>query len=645
MAVTTEIGNEKSYRLSLPRKLVYLQKEFPMTLRCLFLFFFLVAFPVWTQTDSSVSQAGQSLMLVYGQTDRRLVQPAVKQFPDRPKRYALVIGVDQYQDTQITTLGGAANDARTLANALIQYAGFPPEQVTLLATDQPAERQPTRGNILRRLSNMRGAVPQDGMLLVAFAGHGMERSGQAYLLPSDSQVSGDIRLLEETAIHVNRMRAAIKETGVKQVLLILDACRNDPAGRANADNPLTQAYTGGFNFDVRNQEVNAFVTLYATAVGQRAYEYKEKRQGYFTWELVEALKGQAANERGEVTLAGLVRHLQTQVPKRVKLELGKDQLPYVVIDGYKADELVIAVKGKVLSDSIYKEPAMPVTPTVSALDPAAIELELWNSIKSSADPGDFRVYLEKYPQGIFAELARRRARLGETAAPTATNSSPAMLTVDQLLDRYLQAVGGKAAFEKLTSRVAKGSFVKIQGTTNITGAFESYAKAPNKAASIQEVGNGKVQQIFDGTVGWIKYVRGGANQISGERLAQVRREFDFYREINLREIYPRMTLIRKDKVGDRETYVIEAVPHDGKPDTIYFDAQTGLLVRRDGVIEGEKGKFYPTEMYFEDYREVDGVKLPFMMRQTFPSYNVTDTFKFYEIKHNVLIDDAKFKKP
>src|ERR1041384_3269279 len=84
----------------------------------------------------------------------------VKTLPGSAKRYALVIGVDQYADTQITTLGGASNDAKTLANALIQYAGFPGEQVTLLASDQQAERHPTRGNILRRLSNVAAAIRQ-----------------------------------------------------------------------------------------------------------------------------------------------------------------------------------------------------------------------------------------------------------------------------------------------------------------------------------------------------------------------------------------------------------------------------------------------------------------------------------------------------
>jgi hypothetical protein len=283
------------------------------------------------------------------QSDRgvRLGAPeSIKALPAQGKRYALVIGVDRYADTQITTLGGASNDARTLASALTQYAGFPSEQVTLLASDQPAERQPTRGNILRRLSNLSAVIPPDGLLLISFAGHGIERGGQAFLLPSDSQVSNDVDLLEQTAINVSQIRDRIKKIGVKQVLMIIDACRNDPVGRANADNPLTPAYTRGFNFDVRNREVQAFATLYATEVGHRAYEYKEKKQGYFTWVLVEGLKGAAANEKGEVTLAGLVKYLQERVPKRVLQDLGpgKDQKPFAVVEGYRADDLVISIR-------------------------------------------------------------------------------------------------------------------------------------------------------------------------------------------------------------------------------------------------------------------------------------------------------------
>lgn len=313
----------------------------------------------------------------------------VKQLPSASKRYAIVIGVDQYADTQITTLGGASNDAKALANALIQYAGFPTEQVTLLASDQPAERQPTRGNILRRLSNLAAVIPRDGLLLLSFAGHGIERGGEAFLLPSDSQVSNDVDLLEQTAINVSQVKDRIKKIGVTQVLLILDACRNDPVGRANADNPLTAAYTRGFNFDVRNREVQAFATLYATEVGHRAYEYKEKKQGYFTWILVEALRGAAANKNGEVTLAALVSYLQERVPKRVLQDLGagKDQKPFAVVEGYRADELVLAVHNpQAMPQATDTSTSAPVNTESQSRD-TGIELKSRDSLEGSTWTG------------------------------------------------------------------------------------------------------------------------------------------------------------------------------------------------------------------------------------------------------------------
>jgi hypothetical protein len=336
---------------------------------------------------------------VLAQKDRGVgLKPAetIRQLPSKAKRYAIVIGVDRYDDTQITTLGGAVNDARTLANALVQYAGFPADQVTLLASDQPVERQPTRGNILRRLSNLAAVLPKDGLLLISFAGHGIERGGQAFLLPSDAQVSNDVDLLEQTAINVKQVKEKIQKTGVGQVLMILDACRNDPVGRANADNPLTAAYTRGFNFDVRNREVTAFATLYATAVGARAYEYKERKQGYFTWELVEALKGKAANEKGEVTLAGLVKYLQDNVPKRVLLDLGagKDQRPFAVVEGYKADELVLAVadpNSRSISNSAQPEPVVIGNGAGAEPAPASNSLEGTSWTGNSPEAGEYTI--------------------------------------------------------------------------------------------------------------------------------------------------------------------------------------------------------------------------------------------------------------
>ena len=385
---------------------------------------------------------------------------AVDSLPAGSKRFALVVGVDEYQDTQITKLEGAGNDAKSIVEALVRYAGFPREQVILLTSDQPVERKPTRGNILRRLSNLRTAMPKDGLLLIAFAGHGIEREGQAYLLPSDAQVSGDVTLLEDTAINVEEMRKRIIQTGVGQVVMILDACRNDPsAGRGDSDNPLTKKYTQAFDFEQHNVGIEAFATLYATDVGHRAYEFKEKKQGYFTWALVEGLSGAAANQKGEVTLNGLVNYLQEAVPKRISLDLGpgKVQKPFAVVQGYKASDLVLAKTA--------------VAVEVAIADPAAAERSAWEKIQTASDVAGYRDYLKKYPDGVFAEQAFWETIRGSKDPedfkrylknyPRGKNVRLAAMIAEDSLWERIQSSKNAADFQKYLSEYPNGRYAEL----------------------------------------------------------------------------------------------------------------------------------------------------------------------------------------
>ena len=110
----------------------------------------------------------------------------------------------------------------------------------------------------------------------------------------------------------------------------------------------------------------------------------------------------------------------------------------------------------------------------------------------------------------------------------------------------------------------------------------------------------------------------------------------------LKELYPKMDVKRREKSGEREVYVVEATPSEGSVETFYFDVQTGLLTRVDGEVEGPEGSI-PSEMYFEDYRDVGGIRHPFTIRQSTPSYSLV--IKFSEMKHDVPIEDSKFTKP
>jgi hypothetical protein len=231
--------------------------------------------------------------------------------------------------------------------------------------------------------------------------------------------------------------------------------------------------------------------------------------------------------------------------------------------------------------------------------------------------------------------------------PNATAPTP---TVGQILDKYVQAIGGKAAFEKLKTRVMKGTWENL--TTSRVSPIEIYAKAPNKRVEIVLAGDYDSSRGFNGAVGWsLNMTETGFRELSGHGLAAEKREAEFYREIKLRELYPKSTLAGKEKVGDSEAYVVEATPAEGDPEKLYFDVQTGLLIRRDGTVEAPKdGRIpveslikIPVESYFEDYREIDDVKLPFTVRHSLPG--VRTIIKFKEIKHNTPIEDAKFNKP
>jgi hypothetical protein len=114
----------------------------------------------------------------------RLVQEAaVSQWPASANRWALIIGVDRYEDAQISQLGGAANDAHALKDALVSYAGFMDEHILLLSTKQSEGLRPTRPIILKYFSNLLARLRAEDLLVVAFAGHGIERSGEAFFSP------------------------------------------------------------------------------------------------------------------------------------------------------------------------------------------------------------------------------------------------------------------------------------------------------------------------------------------------------------------------------------------------------------------------------------------------------------------------------
>lgn len=227
------------------------------------------------------------------------------------------------------------------------------------------------------------------------------------------------------------------------------------------------------------------------------------------------------------------------------------------------------------------------------------------------------------------------------AKPADAKPAAALPSVDDILDKFVAAIGGKDAIMKQNSRVMKGSF-DIEAM-NVSGTVEVFTKAPNKNAVVVTIPSfGVFNQTYDGDKAWSSNPMEGLRELAGTELAAAKRRSDFYNELNYKKNYSKLTVTGKEKVGASDAYVIEAVPAEGAPEKLYFDVATNLLVKHDFEAESPQGKV-PTESFVEDYKAVDGVKVPHTMKQVSPVFSMS--MKFTEVKTNVAIEDAKFGKP
>jgi outer membrane lipoprotein-sorting protein len=216
-------------------------------------------------------------------------------------------------------------------------------------------------------------------------------------------------------------------------------------------------------------------------------------------------------------------------------------------------------------------------------------------------------------------------------------------TAEQIIERSIEASGGRKILAKLTSTVVKGS-MEI-GEQHVHGTLEVYTKAPNRRLIVTNIeGFGEVRQGYDGQVAWTQDPSRGLRVLEGAELADAQREATFNAELKWRDLYSKVELTGKEKVGDREAYVLRLTPSSGKPLTRYYDAENFLVLRQIMTRETPQG---PVEIQVDlsDYRDIGGgVKGPFKIKQTMPVVGEI-LITLIEEKNNVEIDDARFAKP
>lgn len=208
----------------------------------------------------------------------------------------------------------------------------------------------------------------------------------------------------------------------------------------------------------------------------------------------------------------------------------------------------------------------------------------------------------------------------------------------QLLDKYVAALGGEKALLRISTLSEKG-------TANFMGrefAIDIYDKAPNKRASFMHLPNGDSATVFDGQQGWTGFPHQPPREMPVSELEGARIDADLQFALHIQQMFPNLRPARPEPIAGHETYQLVSENADQPQIRLYFDQQTGLLLRMVRYGDSPLG-LNPVRVDYADYQAVDGVQVPHRWTVARPSgqFSVQVT----DVKQNVDIEDAKFSKP
>ena len=214
---------------------------------------------------------------------------------------------------------------------------------------------------------------------------------------------------------------------------------------------------------------------------------------------------------------------------------------------------------------------------------------------------------------------------------------------DQILDKYIQAIGGASQLAKLTSFVAKGTYEGFDSYHEMV-PFEIFANAPNQLTTVIHTQQGDSVGTFDGNNGWIaasdKLMR--VLPLAGGDLAGAKIDAGLSIPTRIKQDFKWRTGFPSVAVNDKPVQVIQEASGGDTGAKLYFDNQSGLLVRQVRYIDTAVGVI-PAQIDYSDYRAVAGVKMPFHLVETWTDGQ--STIQLTEIQPNVRIDAAKFAMP
>ena len=224
-------------------------------------------------------------------------------------------------------------------------------------------------------------------------------------------------------------------------------------------------------------------------------------------------------------------------------------------------------------------------------------------------------------------------------------------TADEIVEKYLTAIGGRAALAKVKSRVAAGTVTLATPAGDIKGTIEILSAAPNKSrmlvkADLTALGAGQlvIDQRFDGHSGYILDTLQGNREMAGNQLDNMRNGSFPAPLMNYKDQGATLKLSGKEKVGDRDAFLLVLEPTAGSVVQNYIDAETYLLIKTVTKVNvPQLGQDVEQTSEFLEHREVDGIKVPFKMKSSSSVQNFA--LDFTKVEHNVAVDETLFSKP
>jgi zinc protease len=223
---------------------------------------------------------------------------------------------------------------------------------------------------------------------------------------------------------------------------------------------------------------------------------------------------------------------------------------------------------------------------------------------------------------------------GEKYDPN-VKKTPEGVTIDQVINKYIDAVGGK---EKMLQ--IKDETIKLTGTMQGMNIVVTISrKAPNKFYQLVDFGMGQQKTVFDGVKGKTSAM-GQEQELSGDQLESIKVEAEMNAILDYAKYGIKPELTGMEKINDKDAYKVTLTMPSGKKSTQYFDVANGLLVRQITTAETPQGNF-TSSIDMEDYRDVQGMKVPYKMIQSTPMGSIELNMSSVEI--NKGLDDSVFE--